>query len=307
MADIVEVLHKTNQYVFFLASFGGKLAEFGSCWIPETKTLRVELSSMYGCVMNCSHCEYSYRYEDDVTQSELGEQFVLIKTACERHFEQADRIVISFCRMGEPTLNPEVMKFVREIWQHFRHKRKKIVFEIPTVLPEDGAKFMLDAKKFSAVEGARVRPVVTLHSTDERHRKGVTGLEMIEAEKLDGLLSGWKARPIVFLQPVEVGQLTSFEVCKLFDAEKVDLIWNHMETTIPITLLGHKVVTMRQNYDQHIRYVTRGFAAKDVTIEKYDKNYHGVSYSSSLTPGQMFSLAMKENLVRKIAELKAVK
>lgn len=307
MAEIIEILHKTDSYALFLGSFGGKLAEYGGSWVPETKTLRIELSSMFGCVCDCSHCEYSYKYENDVTQNELGEQFIGVKDAFERYWNDAERIVISFCRMGEPSLNPEVMNFIREIWQHFRHKKEKIIFEIQTVLPEDGVEFMSKAKTFSATEGANVRPVVTLHATEQRPRKNTTGLDMLDLEKLAVLLTGWKVRPIILLQPVEVGLITSWEVCAPFELTNVQLSWNHIRTTIPITLFGHKLATMRYNYSSHIKYVTKGFTRKGTTIVRYDKPYHGISYPTDLDPGQMFSIMTKERLVRKIAELKAVR
>lgn len=308
MADLLEVLHKANKYVFMLASFNGKLAEFGGCWTPETKTLRYELSSMFGCVCNCSHCEYSYKYEDDLTQNELGDQFLTVKAATESFWDKADRIVISFCRMGEPTLNPKVMKFIHEIWQHFRHKRKKLTFEIQTVMPEDGAELMREAKKFAEVEGARVRPVVTLHAADQKYRKNVTGRDMLDLEKLADLLAGWKkVRPVLFLQPVEIGHITSYEVPKKFEAADIQFSWSHIHTTLPVTLLGHRIVTMRDNYGQNIKYVSKGFDKEGTSICDYDKPYHGVSYPTDLAPGQVFSILMKEKLVRKVAELKAVK
>jgi len=307
MADTIEVLHKTDKYVFFLASFGGKLIEFGSSWVPKTRTLRIELSSMFGCVCDCSHCEYSYKYEGDVTQSELSDQFIGIKGASEKFWDKAERIVISFCRMGEPTMNPEVMKFIREIWEHFRHKKERFVFEIQTVLPEDGAGFMDSLKRFAAAEGAKVRPVVTVQATEQRYRKNVTGLDMVELDSLAAMLTGWKIRPIVLLQPVEVGLITSWEVQKPFGLADIQLSWSHVHNTLPITLLGHKMAFMRDNYDQHIKYVTRGFRTHGRTICNYDKPYHGISYPEELAPGQVFSIVMKEKLVRKLAELKAVK
>jgi hypothetical protein len=209
--------------------------------------------------------------------------------------------------MGEPTLNPEVMEFVRDVWQHFRHKRKKIIFEIPTVLPEDGGAFLINAKTFAAVTGAKIQLVATLHSDEDRYREGVTGLKMLKLDKLDQLLDGWKIRPVIRLQPIEVGMLTSFGVRKIINTDKVYLVWNHITTTLPITLLGHKLVTMRSNYPQHIKYVTRGFEASDVVVKEYDRSCQNISYPMDLDPGQVFSIAMKERLVRKVAELKAVK
>ena len=307
MADILEILHDTDKYILFLASFGGKLVEFGCSWVPTTKTLRMELSSMYGCLCDCSHCEYSYKYEGDVTQSEFGDQFVEIKERAGKFWDKAERIVISFCRMGEPTLNIEVMKFIRELWQHFGHKKEKFIFEVQTVVPEKGAGFMDDLKKFATIERARVRPVVTIHATDQRHRKNVTGLDMLELDTLAAMLTGWQVRPIVLFQPVEVGLITSFEVKKPFGLADVQFSWNHMYSTLPITLLNHKIATMRQNYDTHIMYVTKGFKREGTTVCKYDKPYHGISYPADLAPGQVFSIMMKEGLVRKLAELKAVK
>jgi len=307
MTDMIEVLNKTDRYILFLANFGGKLIEFGSSWAPETKTLRIELSSMFGCVCDCSHCEYSYKYEGDVTQSELSDQFIRTKGAAEKFWDGAERIVVSFCRMGEPTLNPEVMKFVREIWRHFRHKKEKFVFEIQTVLPEKGIGFMDDLKGFATTERANVRPVVTIHATEQRYRKGVTGLDMVELDKLAAMLTGWKVRPIVLLQPVEVGLITSWKVKEPFGLADVQFSWSHMHNTLPITLLGHKMAFMRDNYDQHIKYVTKGFKREGTTICSYDKPYHGISYPAELAPGQVFSIMMKEKLVRKLAELKAVK
>jgi hypothetical protein len=307
MPNVVEIVHKKDQHMFFLLDLGEHHVECGSCWVQQDRTLRYEMSSMFGCICDCSHCEYSYIYNGDLTADQLEEQFTLLKETSGTQWKHANEIVISFCRMGEPTMNDDLMKFIRRIWNVFRRDRKRFIFEIPTVLPELGVDTLLDAKRFAAVEGAMVRPVVTLNAMSDHYRKQVVGLEVVPEGKLGFLLAGWHRTPAVLLQPVEAGLIVSWDLKKAF--EHVDLIfqWNHLYNSIPITLRNHKLVTHRSHYNTNIKHVTKGFKEKrGLTITEYDKCYFGASYPHDLDPGQYFSLLMKDNLVRAVARYKAV-
>ena len=305
--NIVELAHRKEKFMLFLAECGGKHIECCNSWVPAHKIVRYEMSSMFGCILDCNHCEYSYNYNGDLSLDQLKEQFMLLKHTSIHYWDEAKKIVISFCRMGEPTMSDHVMPFIRWVWAQNRHKREKLVFEIPTVAPQLGANMLLEAKKFAAIEAARIRPVVTLNAVTENFRRGVTGLEMIEPVKLTFLLRGWKARPIVFLQPIETGVLVSWDLKEMFEGLNVQLCWNHIYNSIPTTLRGFKLVSYRSHYGSHVKFVARGLKEKaDIEVALYDKPYHGINYPEEFNPGQYFSLLMKENLVRKVAEYKAV-
>jgi len=307
MPEIVEIIHKKDNYMFFLVDFGGKQIECGSSWVPESQTLRYEMSSMFGCICDCAHCEYSYNYQSDLEQNQLEEQLTLLKETSIAFLRKARRIVISFCRMGEPTLNDSLLPFIKKVWSDLKGQREKLVFEIPTVAPELGTKFLVEAKKFAAIDNVKIRPVVTVHAIKEEHRKNTTGLEMIEMDKLAFLLNGWKARPIVLMQPIETGLIVSWDVKKIFGSINLSFSWRHIYGSLPITLRNHKIASYRGHYDNHIKFVTKGLKEKaNIVVVPYDKPYHGISYSDDLDPGQYFSLLMKENLVRAVARCKVV-
>lgn len=307
MPNVAEILHKKDKYMFFLLGLDGKHVECASSWVPEQRTLRFEMSCMFGCLCDCSHCEYSYIYNGDVSLDHLEEQFELLKETSINYWRNADTIVVSFCRMGEPTMNDDVMRFFRRLWNFYRHERRKFIFEIPTVAPEIGAKLLLEAKKFAAVEKVTIRPVVTINAISEIYRANVTGLEMIPTEKLAFLLTGWQAKPTVLLQPVETGYITSWDVEKYFENINLSYSWRHLYGSIPITLRNHKIVSHRGNYGNHVKFVSKALKEKcGITPAPYDKPLHGISYPENLDPGQFFSLLMKENLVRAVAHYKAV-
>lgn len=305
--NVLEIAHKKDQFMLFLAECDGDHFECCSSWVPAHRIVRYEMSCMSGCILDCDHCEYSYNYNGDLSLEQLKEQIMLLKHTSINHWDNAQKIVISFCRMGEPTMNESVMPLIRWLWAQYRHKREKFVFEIPTVAPQLGAGMLLEAKKFAAIEGVRIRPIVTLNAINERYRKGVTGLDMIEPEKLAFLLAGWQTKPIVFLQPIETGMLVSWDLAKLFKEINVSLVWKHITSTIPTTLRNYKLASFRSHYDNHIKFVALSLKEKcNMPVELYDRQYHGINYPTNFDPGEYFSLLMKENLVRAVAQYKAV-
>lgn len=304
---LIEMVQKKNSHTLILLDFKGKQLECASSWGLGSGTLRYELSSQFGCLCDCNFCEYSYRYRGDCSVEEMDEQFLVLRANTEKSFRDASRIVISFCRMGEPTLNSNVPLFIEKIYKQLISIKNKLVFEVATVLPEEGTAIMLRIREMAREKGIKVRPVITLNSLDMKHRELVTGMEMPEIEKVAFLLRGWHSRPIVKFQPYETGLIVSWDVKKYLSDIAADFVWQRIDKTMSSEAMNYKFASFRTSFDDHIKIVTRGMKRLGFKVEFLNEEFHGISYPSQLGPGKVFSLMCKDKLIRTLAHLKARK
>jgi 23S rRNA (adenine2503-C2)-methyltransferase len=125
------------------------------------------VSTMFGCPIGCLICDAGGYYHGKPTKDEIFAQidFLVEKRFADRNIP-CQQFKIQFARMGEPSLNMEVLKVLEELPQ--RYHAPGLLPSISTIAPAGSEKFfetLLEIKQ-AYYSGGRFQFQVSLHTTD---------------------------------------------------------------------------------------------------------------------------------------------
>jgi len=128
------------------------------------------ISTMAGCPVGCRMCDAGGGFIRNLTAGEMQEQIDILA-----HSKFPDGRVdskmwkIQLARMGEPTLNPEVLKFIGQLAEK---GHDNLVISLSTVGPANSAPFIQKLReiKDSGFRG-RFQLQFSIHSTDDDIRR----------------------------------------------------------------------------------------------------------------------------------------
>ncbi len=125
------------------------------------------VSTMYGCPIGCMMCDAGGYYHGKPTSDEI---FAQIDFLVDRRFPDrkipCEQFKIQFARMGEPSLNLQVLDVLQELPE--RYQAPGLMPSISTVAPAGAEKFftsLLDIKQ-EKYTGGHFQFQVSLHTTD---------------------------------------------------------------------------------------------------------------------------------------------
>ncbi len=129
------------------------------------------ISTMVGCPVGCKMCDAGGGFSRQLTAEELQEQIhILAQSKFPDGKVNSKMWKIQLARMGEPTLSPEVLVFLRQLAEK---KYENLVISLSTVGPSQCAPFIQELKKIKdAGFAGRFQLQFSIHSTDDeiRHR-----------------------------------------------------------------------------------------------------------------------------------------
>jgi 23S rRNA (adenine2503-C2)-methyltransferase len=128
---IIDSFGKENLATVYLARMdNGEMVEFVESVqppIPREKKWVLIVSTLYGCPVKCKMCDASGDYKGKLGAQEILEQIDYLVT---KHFPNRKvpipKFKIQFARMGEPSLNPEVLAVLENLPR---------IYEAPGLLP----------------------------------------------------------------------------------------------------------------------------------------------------------------------------
>ena len=125
------------------------------------------VSTMFGCPIGCLMCDAGGYYHGKPTKEEILSQidFLVDKRFPDRKIP-CEQFKIQFARMGEPSLNLQVLDVLQELPE--RYQAPGLMPSISTVAPAGAEKFfsrLLDIKK-EIYTGGHFQFQVSLHTTD---------------------------------------------------------------------------------------------------------------------------------------------
>lgn len=116
--------------VFIAKNDRGNLIEFVESTQPPfsiKKKIVLIISTLYGCPVKCSFCDANVTYKGILTKEDLLFQIdYIIKKRFKNNNIDSEKFKIQFSRMGEPSLNPNVLTVLEELPQ---------LYYIPGLLP----------------------------------------------------------------------------------------------------------------------------------------------------------------------------
>ncbi len=128
------------------------------------------ISTMVGCPVGCKMCDAGGGYIRTLTAQEMREQLDVLAAAKFPDGRIETGIwKIQLARMGEPTLNPNVLKFLREL---AAEHHDNLVVSLSTVGPSNSAPFIQELRniKDAGFKG-RFQLQFSIHSTDDEVRR----------------------------------------------------------------------------------------------------------------------------------------
>ena len=199
------------------------------------KNWRAVLSSQKGCAMKCVFCDCpAYGFHGNASLEDFAYQIdtIVNKTGSSR----TERFEVDFSRMGEPTANPEVLKFIEF---HLRNQIEKkvdaeVVYpELSTMMPRTGnvENFLKEFCRIkNEVYDGNAALQISINTTDEALRRKMfrnLSLDLSEIAKIAATL------------PVPKGSkyALSFAVSKdsVIDASVIDKLFDKNKFLIKLT------------------------------------------------------------------------
>jgi 23S rRNA (adenine2503-C2)-methyltransferase len=135
--------------------------------LPREKKWVLLVSTMFGCPIGCLMCDAGGYYHGKPTKEEILAQvdFLVEKRFPDGHIP-SEQFKIQFARMGEPSLNLQVLDVLQELPQ--RYHAPGLMPSISTVAPAGTERFfnrLLEIKR-AHYGGGRFQFQVSLHTTD---------------------------------------------------------------------------------------------------------------------------------------------
>ncbi|MEJ5166718.1 MAG: radical SAM protein, partial [Thermoanaerobaculia bacterium] len=134
------------------------------------------LSTQVGCPFKCKFCDAGGNFKRNLKGEEIFEQInFLIKNRFPDGFVYSKKFKIQFARIGEPTLNYEILKVLEKLPEKI--KARNLIPSISTIAPIRGIYFLRKLKeiKDKNYSGGNFQLQFSIHSTDENKRKWING------------------------------------------------------------------------------------------------------------------------------------
>ncbi len=166
---------KEDLAILYIAKHDGKIVEFVESLqppIPREKKWVLIISTMYGCPVGCLMCDAGEYYHGKVsTEGMLKEIDFMIKNRFPDGKIPINKFKIQFARMGEPTLNEEVLEVLKILPQ--KYEAVGLMPCISTVAPHAGESFLDELIKIKneLYSNGNFQLQFSVHSTDEENRQ----------------------------------------------------------------------------------------------------------------------------------------
>ena len=128
------------------------------------------ISSLFGCCINCQFCDAGGNYEGKLSKNELLAQIdYMVKSRYPERIISVEKFKIQFARMGEPSLNNNVLEVLTELPEIY--DAPGLMPSISTVAPSGTDKFfeeLLEIKNKLYKEKFQMQ--FSIHTTDLKKR-----------------------------------------------------------------------------------------------------------------------------------------
>ncbi|MEJ5245160.1 MAG: radical SAM protein [Bacteroidota bacterium] len=185
---VIAETEKSDIATVYIAEFGeGKYLEFVESTqppIPREKKWVLIVSTLFGCPIGCKFCDSGWQYFGKLSKQEIFQQIDYIVS---RRFPtreiNTDKFKIQFSRMGEPTLNENVLDVLEEFDQHF--KAKNFIPSLSTVAPIGRDNFfarLLEIKKKKYDDTFQLQ--FSIHSTNYAQRDKIIPVKKMNFQEI---------------------------------------------------------------------------------------------------------------------------
>ena len=171
---ILKVIGKDDLAKVYIAEFSnGKMIEFVESLQPpfsREKKWVLLISSSFGCPIRCMMCDAGGDYKGNLTKSQILEQidYCVLNRYPDGNVP-AKKFKIQFARMGEPSLNLNVIDVLKQL--SYRYSAPGLMACVSTIAPLKSRDFfeeLLSIKRDNY--RGKFQLQFSIHSTDEKER-----------------------------------------------------------------------------------------------------------------------------------------
>ena len=173
--ELIAKYGKEDLAILYIAKNQGKIVEFVESLeppIPREKKWVLIISTMYGCPIGCMMCDAGEFYHGKISKEDMLKEIdLMIKSRFPDGKIPIDKFKIQFARMGEPTLNEEVLNLLREL--PFLYEAPGLMPCISTIAPKGGEMFLDELIKIrdEIYSNGNFQLQFSIHSTNEESRR----------------------------------------------------------------------------------------------------------------------------------------
>lgn len=168
---------KDGEFIEFVESLTPPL-DINEKWV-------IILSTQVGCPFKCKFCDAGGNFKRNLNKEEIFEQInFLIKKRFPDGFVNTKKFKIQFARIGEPTLNNDILDVLSKFKEKI--KSKNLLPSISTIAPLGGLKFLIKLKeiKDKFYSNGNFQLQFSIHSTDDKKRNWINNAKKLSLKEI---------------------------------------------------------------------------------------------------------------------------
>lgn len=168
---------KRGEYIEFVESLTPPL-DIKEKWV-------LILSTQVGCPFKCKFCDAGGNFKRNLWEEEIFQQInFLINNRFREGFVDSKKFKIQFARVGEPTLNNEILKVLEKIPEKIKYNN--LIPSISTIAPLSGIKFLKKLKeiKDKYYNKGNFQIQFSIHSTREEKRRWLNSAKKLSLKEI---------------------------------------------------------------------------------------------------------------------------
>ncbi len=172
--ELIAKYGKEDLAILYIAKNQGKIVEFVESLqppIPREKKWVLIISTMYGCPIGCLMCDAGEFYHGKISKDDMMEEIdLMIRSRFPDGKVPITKFKIQFARMGEPTLNEEVLDLLKELPSTY--EAPGLMPCISTIAPKGSEEFLENLIKIKDkyYSKGNFQLQFSIHSTNEETR-----------------------------------------------------------------------------------------------------------------------------------------
>jgi len=188
MEIIKEIGNEKISKVYIGKLENGELIEFVEALTPPldiNEKWVIILSTQIGCPFKCKFCDAGGNFKRNLKEEEIFQQInSLIEFRFPNGFVDTKKFKIQFARIGEPTLNNDVLKVLKDIPKKI--KSKNLIPSISTIAPSKSINFLknLIEIKDNFYSNGNFQLQFSIHSTKEERRNWINNSKKLSLEEI---------------------------------------------------------------------------------------------------------------------------
>jgi 23S rRNA (adenine2503-C2)-methyltransferase len=222
--------------------------------MPLSEKWVVTVSTQYGCLMKCKFCDVpNVKYHGNASFEDL---YCQLKSAIALFptVKYTERLNLHFARMGEPSFNPNVIKFAEFLYKNKRQVQEETGLRIETIhpvlttmMPKNNKDLIKNLRLWAELKNdlynGQAGLQISINSTDDKQRDEMFSGDCLDLQSISDILS-FLPSPISRKYCINIAYSSDYIV----DAEKLASLFDPSRFMVKITPIHNNNACATNNY-----------------------------------------------------------